>query len=289
MLKISKLFIAAAFLFVAPAVQAETLSNDDIVTLSVIGLGDEAIVAKIQNSSNQFELSTDNLVALKQKGVSSAVIAAMLDVSTGSKVSVHAESSIDSADPMVPHPSGIYILADWLDDPKMIVIDATTSNQTKTGGFLGYALTGGIASMSFKTVIPNSAARVKSPVSRPVFYFYFDEANRSLSNGAGNFWQSTSVTSPNEFSLVKFKVKKNRREAKVGKFNIAGAKSGVMDKDRIPFSYERVASGVFKVSSEQDLNPGEYGFLYSSSTGGGIGMAGVGATTAKIFDFSIPN
>src|SRR3546814_6026741 len=68
--------------------------------------------------------------------------------------------------------------------------------------------------------------------------------------------------SPNEFSLVRFKEKKNGREARVGSFNIAGAKAGVMDKDRIAFSYDKVGPGVFKVSPEQALAPGEYGFLY---------------------------
>jgi hypothetical protein len=267
---------------------AETLSNADVVQLSKLGLGDEAIVAKIKTSSSKFDVTTSDMIALKGEGVSGAVIAAMLEASSNAAVSANAASSIDSPDPMIPHPSGIYILSDWSDPEKMVVLDPTTSNQTKTGGFFGYAMTGGLASMSFKTVIPNGSARVKSDVSRPTFYFYFDQANRSLSkDGSRGIWQSGTVTSPNEFSLVRFDVKKNSREAKVGKFNIGGAKSGVMDKDRIPFSYVSVTPGVFKVTPDETLPSGEYGFLYSSSNGGGIGMAGVGATSAKIFDFSI--
>ncbi len=268
---------------------AETLKNDDVIQLSAVGLGDQAIIAKIKASSNKFELSTDRMIELKSKGVSGPVIAAMLEMSNGSNVSSNAQSSPDSPDPLVPHPSGIYLLADWLPEPKMLVLDPTTSNQTKTGGFLGYALTGGIASMSFNTVIPNANARAVSGNGKPSFFFYFDQSGRSLSGGAANsFWQSGSVTSPNEFSLVKFKVKKNSREAKVGKFNIGGAKSGVMDKDRISFEYESIAPGVYKVFPSQTLEAGEYGFLYSSTTsGGGIGGAGMGATTSKVFDFSI--
>lgn len=272
----------------APAL-AETLDNATIVQLSGIGLGDEAIVAKIQASASNFDVSTDALIGLKQQGVSSAVIAAMIEASNTTKASSAVSASIDSPDPMVPHPSGVYLLADWLEEPKMWVIDATTSNQTKTGGFLGYALTGGLAPMSFKTVIPNSEARIKTTVVRPTFYFYFDQADASLSTrGGGSFWMAGAVTSPAEFSLVKFKVKKNQREAKVGQFNIGGAKSGVMEKDQIGFDYERIAPGVFKVTPQTDLLPGEYGFIYSSSTGGGgVGMAGVGAQTSRIFDFSI--
>lgn len=276
-------------LLAASPASAETLSNADIVQLSKIGLGDEAIIAKIKTSSNQFALTTDDMIALKGDGVSGPVIAAMLEASQGSLVSANATSSIDSPDPLVPHPSGVYLLADWLPEPKMIGIDATTSNQTKTGGMFGYILTGGIASVNFKTVIPNKAARAKSEIYRPTFYFYFDQSQRNLSEaGTNGFWNAGAVTSPNEFSLVRFEVKKDSREAKVGKFNIGGAKSGVMDKDRISFSYEAIAPGVFKVTPDADLPGGEYGFLYSVNSGGGPGMASAGATTARIFDFSIP-
>ena len=74
----------------------------------------------------------------------------------------------------------------------------------------------------------------------------------------------------------------------MGKFNIAGAKSGVMDKDRISFDYAQISPGVFQVLPNAELQPGEYGFLYSATTGGGgVGIAGMGAMTSRIFDFSI--
>ncbi len=279
----------AAATFSVP-VAAETLNNANVIELVKIGLGDEAVVAKIKASAAQFDTSTSALIALKQAGASSSVIAAMIEAANGANVSANAQMSSDSSDPKVPHPSGIYLLADWLPEPKMMVIDATTSNQTKTGGFLGYALTAGIASMSFKTVVPRPNARVVTQRTRPTFYFYFDQAGRSLSNGGGSaFWVAGAVTSPNEFSLVRFDVKNDRREAKVGKFNIGGAKAGVMDKDRIPFTYTTIAPGVYEVKPDNELAGGEYGFIYSASTGGGgVGIAGMGAQTSKIFDFSIP-
>lgn len=279
--------LAAALTAAAPA-SAETLDNAAIMQLVEIGLGDEAIVAKIDATATRFDVSTPQLIALKNAGVSSTVIAAMITKSNAPSTSSAVSVSMDDPDPMVPHASGVYLLADQQPEPRMQFIDATTTNQTKTGGFLGYALTGGLASMSFKTVIPQASARTVTQQARPVFYFYFDEANSSLSNrGGNNFWMAGAVTSPAEFSLVRFDVKKDRREAKVGKFNIGGAKAGVMAKDQIAFDYERLAPGVFKVQPQEDLETGEYGFLYSSQTGGGVGMANVGAQTARIFDFSV--
>jgi hypothetical protein len=279
--------IAAAALAATP-LHAETLTNDAVISLVVAGLGDEAVIAKIEGSASQFDTSTAALVALKNAGVSSAVIARMITAGSAATAQVNAAASLDNPDPRAPHPAGVYLLADWQQPARMQVIDATTSNQTKSGGFLGYALTGGIASMNFKTSIPNAHARIETEAPRPKFYFYFDQASASLSNGARDgFWAAGAVTSPAEFSLVRFDVKKNSREARVGKFNIAGAKAGVMDKDRIPFEYKMLAPGVYEVQPGQELPAGEYGFLYSASTGGGVGLAGVGAMTSRIFDFSI--
>lgn len=283
--------LSAALFLVAPVAAQEVLTNDTVVTLMGAGLGEQTVIAKIKASPSTFDVSADKLIALKRQGISDAVIAAMIDASSRSQVSAAAMGMSDSPDPRAPHASGIYLLADAQTPPKMIRIDATSSNQTKTGGFLGYALTGGIAKIKINTVLPGASARVHTSARRPKFYFYFDQAGSSLSNGAaGAFWLAgpgAAVTSPNEFSLVRFKVKKDRREAAVGSFNMAGAKSGVQDNQRVAMTYVDVRPGVFEVTPQQDLAPGEYGFVYSSATGGGVGLYSSGATMSRIFDFSV--
>lgn len=282
--------MAAAIVCMAAPVSAEVLDNQMVVTLVQAGLGDEAVIAKIKASPNRFELGAVRLIDLRRHGVSSAVLAAMLAASAEGGVSSKAMLSADSPDWKVPHPTGVYLLADWVAEPKMIRLDPTTANQTKTGGMLGYALSGGIAPINMKSVIPNDKARVRAARPKPEFYFYFDEANSSLSGGANNgSWltgNTTTVTSSNEFSLIRFQVKKDHREARIGSFSIAGAKSGVMDRDRIPFTYERVAPGVFRATTEAPLAPGEYGFLYSIQAGEGPGMFR-NAMTTRVFDFSV--
>jgi hypothetical protein len=281
------IFALASSIVSLPA-KAETLTNETVVTLVKAGLGNEAVIAKIRGSASQFDLSTDQMIALKQQGVSGPVIAAMIE---SGALPAKPTISVDSPDPTVLHPPGIYLLGKWLPEPKMVRIDPTGSNQTKTGGILGYALTGGIASVSMKAAIPNASARIQSREAKPTFYFYFDEAGRAAGQTVGgSFWQGGAIstaTTPSEFSLVRFMVKKDRREARVGSMNIAGAKSGVMDKDRIPFTYDLIAPGVFKVSPSADLPPGEYGFLASAQSGSGPGMYAGGVTVARVFDFAV--
>ena len=47
------------------AVQAETLTNDMVVSLVQAGLGDDAVIAKVKASAGHYALSTDDLIALK--------------------------------------------------------------------------------------------------------------------------------------------------------------------------------------------------------------------------------
>lgn len=275
-------WLAVLPLFVCAPAIAETLTNDTVATLVAAGISDDAVIAKIKASDYSFDLSIDQIIALKNRGVSGAVIAAMLDRSAP-KAPVAAAMSIDAADPMAPHPAGVYLLQGEAEAPRMQRIDATMSNQAKTGGFLGYALTGGIASMSVKASIQNPTARVKTTQSTPIFYFFFDESNPGVqSTSAWAAGSAATVTAPSEFTLIQLMIKKDRREARVGSMNIGGAKTGVMDKDRLTFDYSLVRPGVYKVVPVKPLDRGEYGFIFSIA-GGGSG----GALTAKVFDFSV--
>lgn len=261
----------------ASATLANPLTLDDVVELTKLQLGDDAIIAKVKADGAVFDLSADQMIQLRRSGVSSAVIAAMLNTKTASRPAL----SIDSPDPAVPHVAGVYLLTGSGEGAKMRRIDPTISNQAKTGGILGYALTGGLASASIKVAIQNETASARS-TGRPYFYFFFDQATDTSASGTWASGMNTVVTSPAEFTLIRLKRKEGRREARVGSMNIAGAKSGVMDKDRVPFHYEMVRPGVFEVKADQVLEPGEYGFIFSIA-GGGTG----GAMTARIFDFTV--
>jgi len=56
------------------------LTNRDVISLSNLGLGDAAVVAKIRQApAVDFQLEVDGLTALKKAGVNGVVLAAMLD------------------------------------------------------------------------------------------------------------------------------------------------------------------------------------------------------------------
>lgn len=274
------LCVAAAAMSLSSLAHAETLTNADVVALLEAGLGEQAVIAKIETSKGSFETDTKTLLALRAQGVPSSVIAAMVK-----SKSANIEYDDSSPDPAVPHTPGFYIMGAAGGAPRMFKIDPVASTQTKTGGILGYALSGGIATASVKAVIPGTTAKQQAASARPVFYVFFDPPGPSqsavFSTGFGN-----TIQSPNELSLIDLDEKKGRREARVGSLNLAGAKTGVMDKDQIPFSYEQVSTYVYKITPDRPLEPGEYGFLFALVGGSGPGLSG-GVAGARIFDFAV--
>lgn len=275
-----RLGIAALAMLWAGSAAAETLRNADVVALLEAGLGEEAVIAKIETSEGDFETDTQTLLALRSKGVPSAVIAAMVKSANGT---LRYDDS--SPDPAVPHTPGFYLLDESGAEPRMVKIDPIASTQTKTGGILGYAFTGGIASASIKAVLPGGTAQTRTSKRRPTFYVFFDPPGTPqsavFSTGFGN-----AVITPNEFSLVDLMEKKDRREARVGSLNIAGSKTGVMDKDQIAFSYDKVGQTAYRITPDGDLAPGEYGFLFALVGGAGPGLSG-GVAGARVFDFTV--
>ncbi len=277
--------MAASALQAPAAAASDVLTNDSVLKLIAAGIPEQAIIAKIQSSKTAFDLSTDRMIELKGKGVSGPVLAAMLSPSAGPAGPT--ELSVDSADLGLPHYPGVYMFGPQAN--KLVRITATASDQAKTGGIIGYALTMGIASASIKATIPGPQAKVRTAQARPVFYFFFDESvPRALQVGGSSVWQSGAgnlTSSPTELSLVKFNQKPKSREARVGSINIAGSKQGVMDQDRIAFDSEIVRPGVFKVVPGVDLFDGEYGFIQTLA--GGNVSGGGGALTARVYDFGI--
>jgi hypothetical protein len=61
-----------------PAVSS-TITNARVVEMTKLGLDDDVIIARIRHGSCQFALADSDLVQLKNDGVSSKVVAAMLD------------------------------------------------------------------------------------------------------------------------------------------------------------------------------------------------------------------
>lgn len=81
----TKLFIFALSVaitlsaFSMVSAQEETLTNDDIISLTRAGLSSSVVIGKIRSSKSNFDLSTDALIKLKGAGVGDDIVGAMLE------------------------------------------------------------------------------------------------------------------------------------------------------------------------------------------------------------------
>lgn len=283
-----KLFMGLFLLCTAtPVFAQQTLNNDAIVKMVKAGLSDSVVIATIQASPGQYDTSTDALVALKGAGVDDTVVAALISKGVAPATTVAgtaaAAASADPNNPDSPHEAGIWAFTQSDRGPKMVELEPSVYSSGKTGGMFTTAITYGIAKTKTKAVIRD--ARSNTRISHPdaIFYFYFEKQEAGLSNASSAFG---GTSTPNEYVLLKFDVKGDTRETVVGKYNAYGASGGVDDKALVPFSYEKLRAGVYKVTPKAPLGPGEYGFM---SPGGTVvaGPYAAASTANRVFDFGI--
>lgn len=274
------LFVAAAG--VAVRAQDETMTNQEVISLTKAGLNKSVIVNKIRTSKSKFDLSTDALIALKKAGVDDDVVAAMLQAKSGGAMPASnggsSAASGDPNDPMAAHDFGIYMFEDKNGERKMTQLLPSVSAQNRTGGGFTASMTPfGLGKVKTKANLPGTTASLQIKEANPVFYFYLDTKSGGLNTSSG------VPSTPNEFTLIKFNVRSDNREVTIAKANAYGSKGGLSDEYVVPFTAQSMGNGIFKITSSASLKNGEYGF-YLINSGGSNTSAAVGA---KFFDFGV--
>jgi hypothetical protein len=265
----------------------ETMTNDEVISLTKAGLAGSVIIGKIRTSKSNFDMSTDALIKLKQSGVGDDVVAAMLEAKSGvSTAAVPAVNTSGAAavapsgdpnDPMSKHGYGIYLFEDKDGARKMTQLKPNVSAQNRTGGLFTSQMTYGIGKVKTKANLPGRNANLQLTNTAPTFYFYLDVTSGGLNTASG------IPSDPNEFTLVRFNVRSDNREVTIGKSNAFGGKGGLSDEYVVQFKAEDLGNGIFRITPAVALTKGEYGF-YLVNSGNSNASAAVGS---KFFDFGI--
>jgi hypothetical protein len=239
----------------------EVLTNGGVEKMTEAKLGDGVIVSKIKTSTCNFNTRTDAILELKAKSVSEPVIQAMLETKVAPTPAVNDAPSNDAPapgpnDPNAVHDPGIYIYTENASDKKMILLEPTQYTQ-KASRLSGWPVPGipyGIPIAKpngGKAEVSNPQAIIRISDANVAFYFYLEKGS-NLSYG--------SVSSPNEFALLRLKVKNKSRETNGNLANMFGSSSGT-DKSTVSFTSVKIRPGVHKVMPNAPLTPGEYAFL----------------------------
>ena len=259
--------------------EAEIVSNETIIKLKKAGLGKEVLLSKIQNAKCNFDLSTEGIIKLKNAGIEDEVIAAMLNKAPSVKSKEENQTTENNdLDP------GLYYFKGT--PCKYIELEASVYSQANSGSGILTGMTYGIAKTKMKATLSGDKSNFvieNKPANE--FYFVFDKSNNNFSNNSIQSVWFSAATSPNEFILVKFSLSSNKknREVVTGSWNsYQGMTTGIDDKYKVSFKFERISKGYYRVFFENPLEKGQYCFMYA----GGSATYG-NAPMQKVYDFGI--
>jgi hypothetical protein len=232
---------ALAILLGAPnsvfAVQDPPLTNEAIISLCKVGLGDDVVVAKIkQAAAVTFKLDTKALINLKEQGVSSAVVKAMLERTTPAQPAATSPAdypsqaevaySLTAGNPKLSTPAGDVVLERTMGSYGMSGFGAFKYKHLDFPGF-------------------RSTVRTKEQALSILVKSEMDPSNSD------------------ELTIVKLDVDE-RGKTRSFLFNHGGTFSRTSkyipeSNCVVPFTSKAVRPGLFRLSPVKPLEPGEYG------------------------------
>jgi hypothetical protein len=224
--------LAATILTVgAWAAEAEKpLDNAEIVKLTKLDMGDSVIIAKINSAAAvQFATGTDDLVKLKEAGVSKAVIAAMLDRSAAATPKPPAASGATGASVTL-----VLVASDGTVELKTIDGEVSTIFAPFVGmrRFISFAeLAATVRTKDRKPTV--TIATDKDP--HKIYWMVKldqdkdeDDMNRSMDVESPGMWGGVMSSAPDDESMVKCDIAEQK-------------------------------PGLWQFTPVKDLKPGEYG------------------------------
>jgi hypothetical protein len=257
----------------------EVLTNKTIISLVKAKVPNSIIINKIENSTTNFDFSSDALINLSQNGVEEEVINEMMGTKETNPV---AKSSINQKENGKVNlnnfkEAGIYYYNTASSEYQLL--DPVIFAQKQTSGGIISTISYGFAKAKGKGNLAGSKANFQINNPSPEFYFYFSRQNGDKSIEKDLF---SSAQSPNEFVLVKFKIypNKNVREMVLATTNNNGGAVGVDASQIISFKYEKISENIYKVKFSTNLQQGEYCFMPAANS------QEAGEKT-KLFDFGI--
>jgi len=231
----------------------EVITNDKVITMVQAGLPASVIINKIRNSKTNFDMSTDQLIRLKQARVPDDVLNTMINPSGPSSASALAPSDNRPAKEI-----GVYLKQnnDWMEmQPEMV--------NWKTGGVGKSIATLGVVKQDINGHLDGRHSRTQ--VTAPLEFMIVTP-------------EGVAIT---EYLLIKLNQNSDDREFRTMTGGVFHAKGGA-SRDIVPFESQKVATRTFTITLN-GTKAGEYGFLPP----GALTQLSGAATLGKMYTFSV--
>jgi len=255
------------------------ISVEDVIKLAKAGLSEDIILQQIKKKNRPFDLTTDQLIALKTANVSDRIVAFMLDPSKPEiPASAPAEPPVSPTPARAPQPMEARAVAPAVAAPIPVETEpvlpgevgvyARKQNQWvevapeivywKTGGALKTIATAGVLHGDVNGRVPGMSAH--NNFSTPLELLIVAPEGVVMA----------------EYQLLRLRPNKDSREFRSVTGGVLHSQSGAF-RDMISFDGKKLANRAYQVTFPSSAGPGEYGLLPPGSNNG----------SGKIYSFRI--
>ena len=260
-------------LLAIPALATETLTNSDVQAMAAAGLSEAVIISKIEHAeSASFNLEVDDLIALKEAGLSPEVIRAMLKWSDPA-----ARPTPPPGPPPVPQQP--LTAPDWQVNAGLAMNIVEVALETEDGELPIRLQRGDFSQSGFGPFrlsfmdYHGLHARVRTQDKSPVFIV------RTIEPVTKNLYFLAHLDVDHNDEVRSLKISSAKRQLKAA---FGGSSRGIIKPDAdwvIKWSAEEIEEGVWRLQPTKPLKPGEYGIYIAlgsrSAQGGGLFGFGV--------------
>jgi len=239
----------------------DNLTNESILKMVKSGLGESLIVSMVQSQPGRYALNPDELVKLKEAGVSEKILAAMIAKTSGTTTPAASAPSSAATPADLDIPQGIDVGVYYKKGEKWEEMLPEVVNW-KTGGVVKHVASVGIVKGDVNGNVQGSHSRnsVKSPVEVLIYAR-----------------EGVAIT---EYQLIHLRENSNYREFRTVTGGVLH-ESGGATRDLIPFEGKKVANRMYKVVLP-NIGAGDYGFLPPEAV-----SLSKGASIGKIYTFHL--
>ena len=237
------------------------IDNDTIIRMAKAGLDDNILIQTIQLQPGHYDTTPDDLISLKNAGVSQNVIAAMQAHGTG--LDIRRKHEDTSANP-TPIALGIDEIGAYYKSKTGEWIELRTERVVfKSGGAAKSILTHGIISKDMNGHLDGPQSDLILPTGVEILIY------------------APTGTDAEEYDFLRFEQHKDNREFRTLTGGVFHSESGAT-RDEIQFHPKKIGPQMYTFTVPIDIEKGEYGVLPPGSAN----IQGI-AGTGKIFTFSI--